>query len=90
MGVFSDFAAKHWVLGGIVASLLWFVAGKQSLFNRRPDAAIFWQSVAVIIVLIMCGWAVGEKEWLGLAAGVVVLYLEVRSIRHSMLKTKSQ
>jgi hypothetical protein len=90
MGVFSDFAAKHWVLGGIAVSLLWFVAGKQSLFNRRPDAASFWQSVAVIIVLIMCGWAVAEKEWLGLAAGVVVFYLEVRSTRRSTLKTKSQ
>jgi len=90
MGVFSDFAAKHWVLGGIAVSLLWFVAGKQSVSNRRSDAAALWQSVAVLIVIIMSGWALAEREWLGLAAGIVVLYLEVRSMRRSTLKIKSQ
>jgi hypothetical protein len=78
------------VLGGIAASLLWFVAGKQSLSNRKSNAAIGWQSVAVMIVLIMCGWAVVEKEWLGLTGGIVVLYLEVRSIRRSTLQNQSQ
>jgi hypothetical protein len=90
MGILSDFATKHWVLGGIAASLLWFLAGKQSLSNRKSNAAIGWQSVAVMIVLIMCGWAVAEKEWLGLAGGIVVLYLEVRSIRRSTLQNQSQ
>jgi hypothetical protein len=85
MSTLSDFAAKHWVVGGIGVSLLWFVAGRQSLSNRRPDAAIFWQAVAVIIALVLCGWTIAEREWLGLAAGILVVYFEVRSIRRSTL-----
>ena len=83
MSTLSDFAAKHWVVGGIAVSLLWFVAGRQSLSSRRPDAAIFWQAVAVIIALILCGWTIAKREWLGLAAGILVAYFEVRSIRRS-------
>lgn len=85
MGTLSAFAHQHWVLGGIAASLIWFAAGRQSLSNRRPDAAIFWQAVAVIIALIVCGWTIAEREWLGLAAGILVVYFEVRSIRRSTL-----
>jgi hypothetical protein len=77
----SDFMARHWVVGGIVASLAWFLAGKQSLSNKKPDAAIGWQCVAVIIILIVSGWAVVEKEWFGLAFALGVLYIEVRSVR---------
>lgn len=77
----TQFAQRHWVVGGIFASLLWFFAGKQSLSNGRPDAAIFWQSVAVIIALFLCGWAVAEREWLGLAFAVVIVCIEARSIR---------
>jgi hypothetical protein len=90
MGTLSDFAAKHRVIGGIAASLLWFIAGNRSSFKRRPDAAIFWQSVAVVIVLIMCGWSLARKEWLGLVAGIIVLYLEVSSIRRSALNKARQ
>lgn len=87
MGTLSTFAAQHWVVGGIAVSLLWFAAGRQSLSNRRPDAAIGWQVIAVIIALIVGGWTVAKKEWLGLAAIIVVLYLEVRSIMRSSLTT---
>ncbi len=73
--------ARHWVVGGIGASLAWFLAGRQSLSNKNPDAAIGWQCVAAIIILIVCGWAVVEKEWVGLAFALVVLYMEVRSIK---------
>jgi hypothetical protein len=90
MATLSAFAAKHWVLGGIAASLLWFAAGRQSLSKRRPDAAIFWQVIAVIIALILCGWTIAEKEWLGLGAVIVVLCLEVRSIKRSTLRTPHQ
>ena len=78
MSALSDFASRHWVIGGIGASLLWFLAGKQSLENRHPGAAIGWQCVAVGLILIVCGWAVAEKEWLGLTAGIAVFYIEVR------------
>jgi len=90
MSTLSEFAAKHWVIGGIGVSLLWFVAGKQSLSNRRPNAAIGWQAIAVIIALIVCGWTVAEREWLGLAAGIVVVYFEVRSIKRSTLSSPHQ
>jgi hypothetical protein len=84
----SGFAAKHWVVGGIAASLLWFVGGKQYLSNRQPIAAIGWQCIAVIIALITCGWTVAQKEWLGLVAGIAVVCFEVYSIRRSTLETK--
>jgi hypothetical protein len=76
-----QFAEQHWVIGGILVSLLWFLAGKQSLSNGKPAAAIFWQGVGAIVILILCGWAVAERQWLGLAFGIAVLYVEVRSIR---------
>jgi hypothetical protein len=41
MSTFSHLAAEHWVLGGIVVSLLWFAAGRQSLLNRNRHAALF-------------------------------------------------
>jgi hypothetical protein len=28
-------ARQHWVIGGILVSLLWFLAGKQSLSNAE-------------------------------------------------------
>jgi hypothetical protein len=36
-----------------------------------------------MIVLIICGWP-WQKQWLGLAADIVVLYLEARSFRRSI------
>jgi hypothetical protein len=77
----SDFLAGHWLIGGIIASLLWFLAGRQSLSNQKVGTAIAWQSVAVLIIVILCAWAVVRKEWLGFACGLAVLYLEIRSIR---------
>jgi hypothetical protein len=79
-GSFSEFAARHWVIGGIAASLLWFVTGRQSFSRRHADVAIGEQCVAVLIVLIVGGWAAVKGQWLGLIATAVVLYFEVRSI----------
>jgi hypothetical protein len=56
------------------SSLFWFATGRQSLPHRRPDAAIFWQAIAVIIALILCGWTIAEREWVGLGAGVITVY----------------
>jgi hypothetical protein len=78
----SQFARQHWVVSGILVSLLWFLVGKQSLSNGRADAALFWQGVGAIILLILCGWAIAEKEWLGLIFGMAVLYIDARSIRN--------
>lgn len=90
MGTVSAFAQQHWIFGGILASLMWFAAGKQYLSNRRSGAAISWQAIAVIIALILCGWTIAEREWLGLAAGILTVYFEVRSIRRSALSTSLQ
>jgi hypothetical protein len=90
MGTLSTFAAKLWVLGGIAASLLWFAAGRQSLSNRRPDAAIGWQAIAVIIALMLCGWTMAERQWLGLGTAIVVVYFEVRAIRRPTLSAPRQ
>jgi hypothetical protein len=88
MGALSNLAAKYWFVGGIGVSLLWFVAGKQSLSNRKPDAAIGWQAIAVIIGLIVCGRTIVDREWLGLVAGIVAVYFEVRSIWRSTLSQR--
>ena len=81
MSTFANLAAEHWVLGGIAVSLLWFVAGRQSLSNGRRDAALFWQVIAVITAVILCGWSVAERYWLGLVTGVALVFFEVRWIR---------
>ena len=78
----SDFAARHWVIGGIMASLAWLLAGRQSLSNKNVNGALVWQCLAVLIIVVLCVWAVVKSEWLGFASGVAVLYLEIRSIRH--------
>jgi hypothetical protein len=44
--------------------------------NERSDSAIFWVSVAVVLILAVCGWAVAEREWLGLAFALSVLCIE--------------
>lgn len=67
--------------------MLWFLAGKQFLTEKRPDAAIGWQCVAVLILLIVSAWAVMEKEWLGFAVGMAVLLIEVRSIKRMSART---
>jgi hypothetical protein len=84
----SQFARQHWIIGGILVSLLWFFAGRQSLSNGRPDAAMFWQTVGAITILILCGWAIAERQWLGLAFGIAVFYIEARSIRHVYAETR--
>jgi hypothetical protein len=77
----TDLLAGHWVIGGIVSSLVWFFAGQQSLSNNKVNSAIGWQCGAVLTILILCTWTVVEGEWLGFACGLAVLYLEIRSIR---------
>jgi hypothetical protein len=64
-----------------VISLLWFLAGKQSLSNGSIRAAMFWQIVGAIILLLLCCWTLLEKQWLGLALALGLLYLEGRSIK---------
>jgi len=76
----SDFAGRHWVIGGIVASLAWLLWG-QSLSNKDLNGSIAWQCVAVFVIVTLCVWAVAKGEWLGFACGLVVLYVEIRSIR---------
>ena len=36
---------------------------------------------SLVIVAIMCAWAIAEMEWIGLVFGVVVLVFEVSAIR---------
>jgi hypothetical protein len=42
---------------------------------------MFWQGIGTLIMLITCDWTIKEREWVGLAAAVVILIFEVRSIR---------
>ena len=83
MNEWSQFAERHWISGGIFVSLLWFLAGRQSLSNRQPGYALFWQGIAVFIAAILCVWAVLEREWVGLVFGIAVLCIEAFSMRRS-------
>jgi len=79
----SQFAERHWIAGGILASLLWFIAGKQSLSNRQPGYAMFWQGIGVFILIVLCVSAAVGQEWLGLSLGLAVLLAEAIWIRTS-------
>jgi len=81
---FSTILTHHWLLGGISGSLVWFLAAKQSISNRRPDLAVGWQCGGILTILIMCGWAIKEGEWLGLALAIVVLSWEIRTLRRTL------
>jgi hypothetical protein len=86
----SEFAAKHWVIGGIAVSLAWFLAGQQSSSDNNPDGAIAWQCVAVMLILAVGGRAAVKGEWLGLIAAVGVLFIEVRSIRRILIAQRQR
>lgn len=79
----SDFLTRHWLIGGVTASFLWFFADRQPFSNKKTDTAIAFQCVAVFIIVILCVWAVVKREWLGFGCGLAVLYLEIRSIRRA-------
>lgn len=69
--------SEHWIAGGIICSLVWFLAGKQSAAGPRPENAIFWYAGGVLVLVAMCGWAVADGEWLGFASGVLILLFEI-------------
>jgi hypothetical protein len=75
------FLSGHWVIGGILSSLIWFAAGKQSLKNGHPNSALTWDCGAVLTILIGIGWMIKEAEWLGLVVALVVLGIEIRAMR---------
>ena len=86
----SDLFTRHWVIGGIVSSLVWFFAGQQSLCNNKVDSAIGWQCGAVLTSLILCTWTVVKGEWLGFVCGLAMLYFEILSIRRILTSQNRQ
>ena len=86
----SNFVAQHPAIGGIAASLAWFLAGRQSFSNQNSDGAIAWQCVSVMIILIAGSWAVVRREWLGLTVAAGVLYIEVQSIRRILITQRQR
>lgn len=90
MTALSEMAANYWFVPGIAVSYLWFVAGKQSLLKDGTGATIGWQVIAVLIALIVCGRSLVEHQWLGAALGMIVAWLEVRSMRRSTLHSPPQ
>jgi hypothetical protein len=86
----SNFAAQHWLVGGIAASFAWFLANQHSFSHKSPDGAVAQQCVAVMLILALGGWALVEGEWLGLTAAVGVLFIELRSIRRILITQRQQ
>jgi len=85
-----QFAQQHWIFGGILASILWFLAGRQSLTNRQAGYAAFWQGIALFIALVLCVWATLEKQWIGLMFGLVVLSVEALSMKQFYAKRRER
>jgi CHASE2 domain-containing sensor protein len=79
----SQFAERHWIAGGILESVLWLIAGKQSLSNRQSHYAIFWWGTGIIILVALCVSAAVEKEWFGLSCGLAALFVEALWIKKS-------
>jgi hypothetical protein len=80
----SEFASRHWILGGIATSLLWFLAGEKSKHGIGP----VWRGVALFILLVVCGWAIVESNWLGLSMGILVLCIELYWIMRASQKKR--
>ena len=76
----THYLADHWVIGGIMTSVLWYLAGWQSLNNGKPDSALFWQGIGGFIAVVLCFWTAKNAEWLGLLIGFVLLCFEIRPI----------
>jgi len=77
----SEFAQRHWIAGGILLSLLWFVAGKQSFAHGKADNAMLFQGVGVLIALVLWGNAIAHGEWAGIVSALIVACFELRSIK---------
>jgi hypothetical protein len=45
---------------------------------------MFWQGVAALIVVVLCGWTLVERQWVGLVFALVVLCFELQSIRTTL------
>jgi hypothetical protein len=86
----TSWTTSHWVIGGIITSLIWFFAGHQSSTSKKPQLALAWLSVAVLVIIVLCGWTVVRREWLGLVLGLVVLYVEVRLIKRIASQTSAE
>jgi hypothetical protein len=86
----TSWMTNHWVVGGIIASLIWFYAGHQSSTSKKNQLALAWLSIAVLVIIVLCGWTIVRSEWLGLVFGLVVLYVEVRSIKRIASQTSAE
>ena len=78
------------LFGGILASLLWFLAGEQVSSNRQPSYVMFWQGIAVFIIVVLCGWTIVEREWLGLLIAIAILSVEVSLMKQNYVRRGGQ
>ena len=86
MDALTSFAAQHWVFGGIVTSLVWFWAGKQNA-KFSAFAVISWLAIALIILLIVLGRGVIERQWAGVGIGLLVLFYEIHGLARVIAKS---
>jgi hypothetical protein len=76
----SDFATKHWIVGGAVASLLWLWGGKQYAEKSKWGVAVSCQCIAVVIIVMVAGWTVAERQWAGVALAIFIFAMEMREL----------
>lgn len=76
--------ATHWVLGGIVCSLVWIAAGWQSLSNQAHRSALLWLFGATVTTAALAIWSFKAEEWLGLIAALSLLTAAIVLLRKSL------
>lgn len=77
MSEFWKFLTEHPEVAGIGSSLIWFMAGRQSISNGKPENAIFWESGGFLIALATCIYTLKTQEWVGLTFGVTLIVAEI-------------
>jgi hypothetical protein len=87
---FTAFARSHWVIGGVVTSLLAHLSGLQSFEYKKNDFAFLQSCIGIMIAVILLGWTIARGEWVGLLLTIGVLYFEIRSIRRMLKEHERQ
>ena len=73
----SAFISQHAVVGGMLVSVLWFLAARQYGKEGRAGIAFLWQAIAVMVLFVSCIRAVLSNAWLSLAIAIIGLIVEV-------------
>jgi len=84
-----DFFDRHLVLAALFVSGLWFYAGHQFVAKGTKGAALAWEIIALLLLLIFCINAIIAGLWLSLVVALCFGALEVWLMVRDIGTTKS-